>query len=73
MTALTQFAYLVASALFILALHWMNAPATARRGVYAAVAATTIAVVFTWAQPIVVHHGWIVLAIAAGFVVGIPL
>ena len=27
----------------------------------------------TWAQPGVVHHGWIVLAIIAGFVVGVPL
>ncbi len=69
----TQLAYLVASALFIFALHWMNAPATARKGVFAAVAATAIAVVFTWAQPVVVHHPWIVLAIIAGFIVGIPL
>jgi NAD(P) transhydrogenase subunit beta len=33
----------------------------------------TIAIAVTWAQPGVVHHGWIVLAIIAGFVVGIPL
>ena len=64
---LTQVSYLLASALFIFALHWMNAPATARKGVYAGVAATAIAVLATWAQPSVVHHGWIVLAIAAGF------
>src|SRR5690242_7931221 len=70
---LVQGSYLVASALFIFALHWMNAPATARRGVYAGVAATTIAVVATWAEPAVVHHGWIIIAIIAGFVVGIPL
>ncbi len=69
----TQLAYLVASALFIFALHWMNTPATARKGVSAGVAATTIAVIFTWAQPAVTHHVWIVLAILAGFVVGVPL
>src|SRR5713101_8826350 len=69
----TQLAYLVASALFIFALHWMNTPATARKGVYAGVAATAIAIVFTWAQPMVIHHWWIVLAIIAGFVVGVPL
>ena len=68
-----QFAYLVATVLFIFALHWMNTPATARNGVYAGVAAMTIAIVVTWAQPEVVHHGWIALAIVAGFVVGIPL
>src|SRR5713101_5370306 len=69
----TQLAYLVASALFIFALHWMNTPATARKGVYAGVAATAIAVVFTWAQPTVIHHLWIIAAILAGFIVGVPL
>ena len=70
---LTQLSYLVASALFILSLHWMNTPATARRGVYGGIVATTIAVLVTWAQPSVGHHLWIVGAILAGFVVGIPL
>jgi NAD(P) transhydrogenase subunit beta len=68
-----QLAYIIATALFIFALHWMNTPATARQGVYAGVAAMVIAVVVTWAQPTVVHHGWIVLAIVAGFIVGVPL
>ena len=70
---IVQLAYLVATVLFIFALHWMNTPATARNGVYAGVAAMTIAIVVTWAQPEVVHHGWIALAIVAGFAVGIPL
>jgi NAD(P) transhydrogenase subunit beta len=70
---LVQLAYLIATVLFIFALHWMNTPATARNGVYAGVAAMTIAILVTWAQPEVVHHGWIALAILAGFVVGVPL
>jgi H+-translocating NAD(P) transhydrogenase subunit beta len=70
---LVPLAYIIATALFVFALHWMNAPATARRGVYAGVAGMVLAIVATWAQPEVVHHGWIVLAIVAGFVVGIPL
>src|SRR5215212_4842930 len=70
---IVQLAYLVATALFIFALHWMNTPATARKAVYAGVVAMAIAVVATWAQPEVVHHGWILLAIVAGFVVGVPL
>jgi NAD(P) transhydrogenase subunit beta len=70
---LVQFAYLIATALFVFALHWMNTPATARRGVYAGVAAMVIAVAATWAQPEVVHHVWIILAILAGFAVGVPL
>jgi NAD(P) transhydrogenase subunit beta len=71
--AVVQLSYLVATVLFIFALHWMNAPVTARKGVYAGVAAMVIAVLVTWGQPEVVHHGWIVLAIIAGFAVGIPL
>jgi len=69
----TQLAYIVATTLFIFALHWMNTPTTARKGVFAGVAATAIAVIVTWAQPGVVHHGWIVIAIVAGFIVGVPL
>jgi len=71
--AIVQLSYLVATVLFIFALHWMNAPVTARKGVFAGGAAMVIAVLVTWAQPEVVHHGWIVLAIIAGFAVGIPL
>jgi NAD(P) transhydrogenase subunit beta len=73
MSGFTELSYLVASVLFIFALYWMNTPATARRGVFAGVAATTIAVVITWLQPHIVHHRWIVLAIVAGFLVGVPL
>ncbi|MBI1966743.1 MAG: NAD(P)(+) transhydrogenase (Re/Si-specific) subunit beta [Gemmatimonadetes bacterium] len=71
--AVAQFAAIAATALFILALYWMNDPKTARRGVYAGVAGMAIAVVATWIQPEIVHHAWILLAIAAGFLVGVPL
>jgi NAD(P) transhydrogenase subunit beta len=70
---LVQAAYLVATALFVFALHWMNHPKTARRGVSAGVAGMAIAIVATWAQPAIVHHLWIVVAIIAGFGVGVPL
>ena len=70
---IVQLAYLVATVLFIFALHWMNTPATARKAVYSGVVAMAIAIVATWAQPEVVHHVWIVLAILAGFIVGVPL
>ena len=71
--AIQQLAYIFATALFIFALHWMNTPATARKGVYAGVAAMTIAILVTWVQPGVIHHGWIVVAMLAGTAVGIPL
>ncbi len=70
---MVQLAYLVATGLFVFSLHWMNSPKTARRAVLAGVAAMTLAVVATWFQPGVVHHLWIIVAIAAGFAVGIPL
>jgi NAD(P) transhydrogenase subunit beta len=73
MHAIVQGAAIVATALFIFSLHWMNDPKTARRGVMAGVVGMTVAVVATWVQPEIVHHGWILIAIAAGFVVGIPL
>ena len=73
MRAVVQLSYLLATSLFVFALYWMNAPKTARRGVFAGIAAMGIAVVATWIQPEVIHHGWIVLAIFAGFLVGVPL
>src|SRR5437763_3352935 len=71
--AFSQISYIVASALFMLGVHWMNTPATARKGVYAGVAATAMAVLSTWAEPSVIHHVWIIGAIILGFVVGVPL
>jgi NAD(P) transhydrogenase subunit beta len=68
-----QSAYLVATALFVFSLHWMNDPRTARRGVKAGVAAMLLAVAATWLQPQIVHHGWIVAAVVAGILVGVPL
>jgi NAD(P) transhydrogenase subunit beta len=67
------FAYLVATVLFILSLRWMNDPKTARQAVYAGVVAMLIAVGATWIEPEVVNHLWIVVGIAGGVVVGIPL
>jgi NAD(P) transhydrogenase subunit beta len=64
---------ILATVAFILALHWMNDPKTARRGVYAGVVGMVVAIAAAWAQPAIVHHGWILIAIAAGFVVGVPL
>ncbi len=70
---IVQLAYVAGTALFIPSLHWMNNPKTARRAVFAGAAAMLIAIVATWGLPEIAHHGWIVLAIIAGFAVGIPL
>ena len=77
--SLVQFAYLIASALFIYALFCMNDPKTARNGVTAGVAAMTFAVISTWASVAlgeemqVIQHLWIIVPIVLGFAVGIPL
>ncbi len=64
---------LASAALFIFALYWMNAPRTARRGVFAGVAAMVLAVSGTLLTPGIVNWGWIAGAVALGFVVGVPL
>ncbi len=71
--AVAQVAAILATALFIFSLYWMNDPKTARHAVAAGVTGMLVAVLATWFQPEIVHHGWIVLAIGAGFIVGVPL
>jgi len=63
-TTIIELAYLLAAGLFIMSLHWMGDPKTARRGVYAGVFAMTLAVLFTWARPEVNRHLWILIPIA---------
>jgi len=69
----TEFAYLFAAGLFILSLYWMNNPQTARRSVLAGVLAMTLAVLGAALDPNIRYWGWIALAIALGFAVGVPL
>ena len=73
MRAISELSAILATGLFIFALNWMNDPKTARRGVYAGVIGMTVAVLATWIQPEIIHHGWIIGAIALGFLVGVPL
>ncbi len=65
--------WLPATALFVLALHWMNDPKTARRAVAAGVGAMSLAVVGALLTPGIVNWGWLAGAVALGFVVGVPL
>ena len=73
MPLIGELSAVLATALFIFALYWMNDPKTARHGVIAGVTGMTVAVLATWIQPEILHHGWIVGAIVLGFAVGIPL
>ncbi|MGE5797746.1 MAG: NAD(P)(+) transhydrogenase (Re/Si-specific) subunit beta [Ignavibacteria bacterium] len=73
MYAIVQSAYILSTALFVFSLTWMKDPKTARRGVFAGVAAMIIAIVSTLIEPGIVNWEWIAIAIAFGFIVGIPL
>jgi NAD(P) transhydrogenase subunit beta len=68
-----QVTYLVSAALFIFSLRWMNDPKTARQGVFAGVAAMTLAVGGTLLHHDIVSYTWIAVAIVLGAIAGYPL
>jgi NAD(P) transhydrogenase subunit beta len=70
---LVQAAYLVASALFIFSLYFMNDPKTARHGVMAGAAGMGLAIVGTLLQPGIVNWGTLLAGAILGVAVGIPL
>jgi H+-translocating NAD(P) transhydrogenase subunit beta len=70
---LVQAAYLIASALFILALMWMSSPKTARRGVRARQIGMALAVIGTLLQHEVVSYDLILIAVLLGSAIGVPL
>jgi NAD(P) transhydrogenase subunit beta len=72
-TAVTQLSYLAAVALFVFSLRWLNRPQTARRGVMAGVAGMSAAVFGTLLHPEIASYLWIVVALAVGTAIGIPL
>jgi H+-translocating NAD(P) transhydrogenase subunit beta len=68
-----QIAYLIATVLFILALRWMSAPSTARRGVRAGELGMLIAIVATLLHHNIVDYRWIAVGLVIGSAIGIPL
>src|SRR5262249_28410956 len=71
--AIVQLAYLAATVLFIFSLYWMSSPKSARPGVFPGLGGLFLGVARPWVQPGIENHWSIVLAIAAGFAVGVPL
>jgi NAD(P) transhydrogenase subunit beta len=65
--------YIVAAALFILALKWLNTPVTARRGVIAGEAGMLLAIVGTLLRHEVVEYQWILVAFFIGSAIGVPM
>jgi NAD(P) transhydrogenase subunit beta len=72
-TIVIQFVYLIATALFILSLRWMNSPATARRGVQAGELGMLLAIAGTLLQHGIVDYRWIAIGLVLGTIIGVPL
>src|SRR6266566_519528 len=79
--AFIGFIYLVASGLFILALKWMNAPPTARRGILSGEIGMVLAIGGTILQlaiegkleHLAIDYTWVFIALGIGTAIGIPL
>ena len=72
MASLANYVYLIAGALFILSLKWMNSPVSARRGVMAGELGMVLAIAGTLLN----HHynwEWILAAFLIGSAVGVPI
>ena len=65
--------YLAAAASFILALKWLSAVGTARRGVLVGVAGMALAVCGTLLKPEIESYRWIAVAFVVGTAIGIPM
>ncbi len=70
---LIEFTYLVATALFILALKWMSSPVTARRGVRAGEIGMLLAIAGTLLNHDIVDYKWVAIALVLGSIIGVPL
>jgi NAD(P) transhydrogenase subunit beta len=70
---LIEFAYLIATALFILSLKWMSSPTTARRGVRAGELGMLLAIGGTLLHRGIVDYTWIAIALVLGTLIGVPL
>jgi len=75
---LIHIVYMAAAACFILALKWLSAVPTAKRGVITGIIGMLLAVGGTLMSPEILHKGvhgyqWIVVALVAGTAIGIPM
>jgi NAD(P) transhydrogenase subunit beta len=70
---ITEFAYLAASILFVFSLKWLSSPETARRGVRAGEIGMVIAILATLAATGIIEYKWILIGLAIGGAVGVPL
>jgi NAD(P) transhydrogenase subunit beta len=65
--------YVAAAVCFILALKWLSAVQTARRGVIVGVFGMVLAVGGTLLKPEIVNYQWIAVAFVVGSIIGVPM
>ncbi len=65
--------YVAAAVSFILALKWLSAVPTARRGVIVGVVGMLLAVGGTLLKPEIVSYRWIAVAFVIGSIIGVPM
>src|SRR5439155_9285161 len=65
--------YMASAACFILALKWLSAVPTARRGVLTGIAGMLLAVGGTLLAPEIKSYLWILVAFAVGGIIGVPM
>ncbi len=70
---LIEVVYMIATALFVLALMWLSAPTTARRGVLAGEIGMILAVGGTLLEHGIIEYQWVAIAIVLGAIIGVPL
>ncbi len=68
-----QLAYIASAACFVLALKWLSAVPTARRGVLTGVLGMALAVGGTLLRPEIVSYTWIATAFVLGTLIGVPM
>ena len=73
MEQIIQVVYILSAACFILALNWLSAVPTARRGVLTGVLGMALAVGGTLLRPEVAHYQWIAVAFVVGTIIGVPM
>src|SRR5439155_13616233 len=65
--------YMASAACFILALKWLSAVPTAKRGVITGIIGMLLAVGGTLLAPEIKHYLWILVAFATGGIIGVPM
>lgn len=68
-----EFAYLLASICFILALKFLSSPEKARKGMFLAEIGMAVAVIGTLLHFEIISYGWIAAGLVVGTIIGIPM